>query len=114
MIGIKRQCDNHSGEKVVINYLNVIMTRLNVVDKWLFATESRNRKLIMIEIFELKQKRPYGKQIVGTGVDKSLFWMTTSMVPIHSDPIDRVRLASTVMFLSRGHHIKHNRYVLVV
>ena len=52
MIGIKRQCDNHGGEKVVIKYLNVTMTRLNVVDKWLFATESRYRKLIMIEIFE--------------------------------------------------------------
>ena len=62
-------CDNHSGEKVVIKYLNVTMTRLNVVDKWLFATDSRNRKLIMIEIFEFNQKRPYGKQIVGAGVD---------------------------------------------
>ena len=56
MIGIKRQCDNHSGEKVVIEYLNVTMTRLNVVDKWLFATDSRNRELIMIDIFELNQK----------------------------------------------------------
>ena len=69
MIGIKRQCDNHSGEKVVIKYMNVTMTRLNVVDKWLFATDSRNRKLTMIEIFELNQKRPYGKQILGSGDD---------------------------------------------
>ena len=69
MIGIKRQCDNHSGEKVAINYLNVTMTRLNVVDKWLFATDSRNRELIMIDIFELNQKSPYDKQIVGPGVD---------------------------------------------
>ena len=54
MIGIKRQCDNHSGEKVVIKYLNVTMTRLNVVDKWLLVTDSRKRKLIMVEFFDSK------------------------------------------------------------
>ena len=53
MIGIKRQCDNHSGEKVVIKYLNVTMTRLNVVDKWLLVTDSRKRKL-MVEFFDSK------------------------------------------------------------
>ena len=50
MIGIKTQCDNHSGQKVVIKYLNVTMTRLNVVDKWLLVTDSRKRKLI-VEFF---------------------------------------------------------------
>ena len=53
MIGIKRQCDNHSGQKVVIKYLNVTMTRLNVVDKWLLVTDSKKGKL-MVEFFASK------------------------------------------------------------